>query len=109
MGTVEAKDILGSARKASTDESTASTSVMEQTEPATLDIDEKKKDAMDWPVTVEKTEADLDRTVSNLSQEPEEYPGSVKLTLVTVALCLSVFCMALVWHMVPAFLQASRH
>ena len=64
---------------------------------------------IDEPVTVEKTEADLDRTVSNLSQEAEEYPGSVKLILVTVALCLSVFCMALVWHMGPTFLQAWRH
>ena len=91
MGTLEAKDILSSARKVSIDESTASNSVMEKSEPV-------EKDVLEEPVTVEKTEGNLDRTVSNLSQEPEEYPGTVKLMLVTVALCLSVFCMALVWH-----------
>lgn len=79
------------------DESTGSTSVMEKTEPATLDADDEKNDVLDEGTMVEKTEVVLDRTVSTLSQEPEEYPGTVKLMLVTVALCLSVFCMALVW------------
>ena len=94
MGTLEAKDTLGPDR-VSMDESTGSTSIMEKTEPSAPDADDEKNDVPDEPVVV-KTEVVLDRTVSNLSQEPEEYPGTVKLMLVTLALCLSVFCMALV-------------
>jgi len=85
------------------DESTGSTSVMENTEPTATDYDDEKKDVLDEPVMVEKTEVILDRSVSNMSQEPEEYPGTVKLILVTVALCLSVFCMALVCNIVSTF------
>ncbi len=33
--------------------------------------------------------------LEKLNDEPE-YPGGVKLAIITVALCLSVFCMALV-------------
>lgn len=107
MGTGEAKDINPD-RKLSIDESTGSTSVMEATEPSAPDVDGEKKEDLDEPEIVEKTEVALDRTVSSLSQEPEEYPGSVKLILITVALCLSVFCMALVCHMVSAFHQVRR-
>ena len=103
MGTLETKDIPSPTRKASTDESTESTSGMEKTEPAATDFDDEKKDTLDEPVMVEKTEVVLDRTVSSLSQEAEEYPGNFKLILVTVALCLSVFCMALVCLMISAF------
>lgn len=47
------------------------------------------------PETNEK-DGGLARAVSTVSTEAEEYPGTVKLILVTVALCLAVFCMALV-------------
>jgi hypothetical protein len=44
-------------------------------------------------------EPGLNRTttgVSTVSTEPGDYPGGAKLALITFALCLSVFCMALV-------------
>ena len=121
MGAIEEKDVLGQQpRKLSMDESAASTlgqshepSVMEKTEPAVPDVDDENKDAVwklesDEPVVVEKTEVDLNRAVSNISQEPEEFPGRMKLILITVALCLSVFCMALVCSYDSTFRQGSR-
>ncbi len=106
MGSLEAKDIL-SPDRVSMDESTGSTSNMEKAEASAPDADDEKNDVPNEPVMV-KTEAVLDRTVSNLSQEPEDYPGTVKLLLITGALCLSVFCMALVSSYGSCFFHHAR-
>lgn len=38
------------------------------------------------------------KAVEQAQQDEEDYPSSWKLVLVLVALCLCVFCVALVWH-----------
>lgn len=45
--------------------------------------------------TVEKTPVEEAKALENFEEE-SEYPSGIKLTVITVALCLSVFCMALV-------------
>lgn len=80
-------------------------SVVEKAEPPAVEPEDEKKDVTDQtdnsvddePNVAEKgLDGPLDRTVSVVSTESEEYPGKMKLAIVTVALCLSVFCMALV-------------
>lgn len=45
--------------------------------------------------TVDKTRVEEAEALENLRNEPE-YPGGIKLAIITTALCVSVFCMALV-------------
>lgn len=79
-------------------------SVLEKAElPATEPEDESKEveEADNVPAEDlnEKAADALDRTqtgVSTVSTEPDEYPGGAKLLIITFALCLSVFCVALV-------------
>lgn len=44
---------------------------------------------------VEKTPVEEAKALENFEME-QEYPSGIKLTIITTALCLSVFCMALV-------------
>jgi hypothetical protein len=100
------KETLAAPSTASTHESAASVdrSHVASFEEKTQEVEAREEapevtraadDAVDDPETNEKDGA-LARTVSTVSTEAEEYPGLVKLVLVTVALCLAVFCMALV-------------
>lgn len=45
--------------------------------------------------TVEKTPVEEAKALEKFEEEPE-YPSGIKLTIITIALCVSVFCMALV-------------
>jgi len=72
------------------EEKTQDVETLEATETTSVTDDAAKE-----PETNEK-DGGIARRVSTVSTEAEEYPGTVKLILVTVALCLAVFCMALV-------------
>lgn len=111
MGASELKDTLRPPSTASMDESATSTvaqshepSVMEKAEAAALEPEDEKKDVPDQladaaeePEVNEKAlDGTLDRAVSTVSTEAEEYPGTAKLAIISLALCLSVFCIALV-------------
>jgi len=61
-------------------------------------------------VTKEKEEVPADGEASSASEEDEtDYPKAWKLAAITIALCLSVFCMALVRPIPPVPLQLSSH
>lgn len=46
-------------------------------------------------VIVEKTPVEEAKALEHFAEEPE-YPSGIKLVIITTALCVSVFCMALV-------------
>ena len=52
---------------------------------------------------IETTPAEEAAAADNLDGDEIEYPGGTKLAIITLALCLSVFCMALVcsWSLQP--------
>ena len=64
-------------------------------------IPDREKDSSVDPELVEKeiavtkAENDVQNITSEEEEEEEEYPKSWRLGLITAALCLSVFCMAL--------------
>lgn len=71
-------------------------SVLEKKDPIDTTVD-----TAEMPSTMEKQEEALDNVVkatdASPAEEEPEYPKSFKLALITIALMLSVFCMALVW------------
>ena len=76
-------------------EPTENTSSIEPSQPHSRDGDTIKAESEE---KVEESEAtgDLHKAVTADSSKSVEYPTGPKLILVTIALCLSVFCMALV-------------
>jgi hypothetical protein len=112
MGLPEAKDTLRPSSKASLNESATSTiapsgvpSVMEKADPTINSTTQNhdKETATDTSKELgdseiqEKSHDDVARIEDGSEEEDDaEYPKSWKLALITIALCLSVFCMALV-------------
>jgi hypothetical protein len=109
----KAKDALRPASKKSVDGSAASTiapsvepSVMEKnpnaqpdngSHPANQVTESREESELDVKEKAEAgiEEAKLDDSADNF-EDDYEYPTKMKLVLITLALCLSVFCMALV-------------
>ena len=66
---------------------------------AGVERDERQLDTQ--PETEKQTGDAVDGVVASDQQEEPEYPASWRLGLITIALCLSVFCMALVRNPLP--------
>ncbi|KAK4996342.1 hypothetical protein LTR28_000224, partial [Elasticomyces elasticus] len=60
-------------------------------------VDETPRSDSLPPVTMNSDDElnDTEAKIEGIEEEQQEYPASFKLAMITIALCLSVFCMAL--------------
>jgi hypothetical protein len=83
---------------AAADGSSTESSDLEKQKAETPTVNEKDQDEQSRDPATQSTEGPADAGIVPDAEvkEEDEYPSSWKLALVTIALCLSVFCFALV-------------